>query len=153
MANVPPSRADQLALLPETGPETPMGQLLRLFWHPIALSTDLAANTARPIRVLSEDLTLYRGASGKPYLVAARCAHRCSVLHTGWIQGEQIQCMYHGWTYDGTGLCTDIPAEKQPRAKPIRIPAYPVREYAGLIFAYFGKGEAPDFGLPRKDVF
>ncbi|MDF2119393.1 Rieske 2Fe-2S domain-containing protein [Roseiarcaceae bacterium H3SJ34-1] len=153
MVETPLSRTQRIELLPQTAPDTPMGQLLRKFWHPIALSQDVPAGQARPLRVLSEDLTIYRGASGKAYLVAGRCAHRCSVLHTGWVQEEQIQCMYHGWTYDGTGLCIDIPAEKQPRSKPIRIAGYPVREYAGLLFAYLGSGEAPEFDLPKKDVF
>jgi 5,5'-dehydrodivanillate O-demethylase len=129
-----------------------MGKLLRKFWHPIALVDDLPRGKAQALRILSEDLTLYRGQSGRPYLVGGRCAHRCTVLHTGVIQGEQIRCMYHGWRYDGTGLCTDIPAEKQPRTRPIKIAGYPVHEYCGVIFAYLGEEPAPAFDLPRKDV-
>ncbi len=94
-----------------------MGTLLRKFWHPIALTDEVANGKARAVRVLGEDLTLYRGDSGQPHLVGGRCAHRCTVLHTGWVQGEQIRCMYHGWRYDETGLCTEIPAEKQPRTQ------------------------------------
>ena len=129
-----------------------MGKLLRKFWHPIALVDDLAKGKAQALRILSEDLTLYRGQSGRPYLVGGRCAHRCTVLHTGVIQGEQIRCMYHGWRYDGTGLCTDIPAEKQPRTRPIKIAGYPVHEYCGVIFAYLGEEPVPTFDLPRKHV-
>src|SRR5262245_9789319 len=88
-------------LLHQTGADTLMGQLLRKFWQPVALSTDLKAGTACPIRVLGENLTLYRGKSGRPYLIGGRCAHRCSVLHTGVIDDEQIRCMYHGWRYSG----------------------------------------------------
>jgi phenylpropionate dioxygenase-like ring-hydroxylating dioxygenase large terminal subunit len=113
-------KIDQLSLLHETSAGTPMGTLLRKFWHPIGLSHDLAPGKACPVRILSEDLTLYRGTSGKAYLVGGRCAHRCTVLHTGWVQGEDIRCMYHGWLYDGTGLCTEIPAEKRARLKPLR---------------------------------
>jgi 5,5'-dehydrodivanillate O-demethylase oxygenase subunit len=145
-------KVDQLRLLHQTGPTTPMGQLLRKFWHPIALAEEVTPETARPVRVLSEDLTLYRGQSGAPYLVGGRCAHRCTLLHTGRIEDEQIRCMYHGWRYDGTGLCTEIPAEDRPRLKPVKIAAYPVHEYCGLIFAYLGVAPAPAFDLPRKQV-
>ncbi len=129
-----------------------MGRLLRRFWHPVALSRDLAAGEARPLRVLSEDLTLYRGKSGAPYLIGGHCAHRCTVMHTGVIEDEQIRCMYHGWRYDGEGLCTDIPAEKRERLNKPRIAGYPVHEYAGLVFTYLGEAPAPAFDLPRKDV-
>lgn len=145
-------KVDQLSLLHETSAGTPMGTLLRKFWHPVGLSDEIGPGKARPVRVLSEDLTLYRGASGKAHLIGGRCAHRCTVLHTGWVQGEDIRCMYHGWLYDGTGLCTEIPAENRPRLKPVRIPGYPVHEYCGLIFAYLGEEPVPEFGLPRKHV-
>src|SRR5262245_19331208 len=143
-------KVDQFKLLTETGPDTPMGKLLRKFWHPIALGEEVAKGKARAVRVLGEDLTLYRGDSGEPHLIGGRCAHRCTVLHTGVVQGEQIRCMYHGWRYDGTGLCTEIPAEKQPRTRPIRIAGYPVHEYCGLVFAYLGEAPVPAFDLPRK---
>ena len=146
------SKVEQFKLLTETAPDTPMGRLLRKFWHPIALVDDLPRGKPQALRILSEDLTLYRGQSGRPYLVGGRCAHRCTVLHTGVVQGEQIRCMYHGWRYDGTGLCTDIPAEKQPRTRPIKIAGYPVHEYCGVIFAYLGEEPVPTFDLPRKHV-
>lgn len=145
-------KVDQFKLLTETGPATLMGRLLRTFWHPIALSAEIATCGARAVRVLGEDLTLYRGESGRLYLIGGRCAHRCTVLHTGVVQGDQIRCMYHGWRYDGTGLCTEIPAEKQPRTRPIRIAGYPVHEYCGLVFAYMGGEPVPEFDLPRKHV-
>ena len=107
---------------------------------------------AQALRVLGEDLTLYRGEGGRPYLIGGRCAHRCTVLHTGVIQGDQIRCMYHGWRYDGTGLCTDIPAEQQPRTRPIKIAGYPVHEYCGVVFAYLGEQPVPTFDLPRKHI-
>ena len=143
-------RAHRFKLLTEVGRDAPMGKLLRQFWHPIALSSDVAMGKARKVRVLGEDLTLYRGESGRPYLVAGRCAHRCTVLHTGWVEEDQIRCMYHGWRYDGTGLCTEIPAETKPRPQPVRITAYPVQEYCGLLFAYLGEAPAPEFDLPKK---
>jgi 5,5'-dehydrodivanillate O-demethylase oxygenase subunit len=148
-----PSRAERLALLTETGRTTPMGRLLRRFWQPVALAGSIASGKARRIRVLGEDLTLYRGASGRPYLVAARCAHRLTLLHTGWVEGEEIRCIYHGWRYDGTGQCTERPAEEDVGPPEVRIAAYPVQDYCGLIFAYLGEGRAPAFDLPRKSVF
>jgi 5,5'-dehydrodivanillate O-demethylase len=146
------NRAAQLKLLTQTGPETLMGRLLRRFWHPVATSATLAPGTARALRILSEDLTLYRGESGTAYVIGGRCAHRCTVLHTGWVENDQVRCMYHGWRYDGTGRCTEMPAEKNARLDLVRIAGYPVHEYAGLIFAYFGDGPAPAFELSRKAV-
>ena len=109
------NRGERLRLLTQTASDTLMGQLLRRFWHPIAISAQLAPGSARALRILSEDLTLYRGESGTPYLVGGRCAHRCTILHTGWVQDEQIRCMYHGWRYDG--------AAAAPRCRPSRIPS------------------------------
>src|SRR3974390_1755094 len=94
-------RGQRLHELTQTGPGTLMGKLLRGFWQPIAASKSLRPGTAQPLRILSEDLTLYRSERGNAYVVGARCAHRCTVLHTGWVEGEQIRCMYHGWMYDG----------------------------------------------------
>src|SRR6266508_4583112 len=91
--------------LARTGPGTLMGELLRRFWQPVAATAQVPAGWAIPIRILGEDLTLYRGESGAPHIVAARCAHRLSLLHTGWVQDDCIRCMYHGWMYDGTGQC------------------------------------------------
>lgn len=140
----------RLQFIHQTSAGTPSGRLLRTFWHPVARSETIAAGAARPLRVMGEDLTLYRGESGKPYLVGGLCAHRRTVLHTGWVEGEQIRCMYHGWRYDGTGLCTEIPAEKRARREDLRIEGYPLVEYHGLVFAYMGPGEAPPFQLPKK---
>ena len=144
--------ATSFRLLTETAPGSLMGRLLRRFWQPVALANSVAKGKARPLRILGEDLTLYRGESGRPHLIAGRCAHRCTTLHTGWVRGEEIQCMYHGWRYDGTGLCTDIPAENRARSTPVKIAGYPVHEYGDVLFAYLGEGPVPGFDLPRKDV-
>jgi 5,5'-dehydrodivanillate O-demethylase len=146
-------RGERLSALVQTAPETEMGRLLRSFWHPVYVARKLAAGKAVPVRILSEDLTLYRGESGTAHLVGAHCAHRATLLHTGWIEGERIRCMYHGWCYDGSGRCTERPAELDSGPPKIKIAGYPTREYAGLIFAYMGDGPAPEFELPRKDVF
>lgn len=152
MDDVACAPADESAL-PLTAANTLMGRLLRQFWHPVALGSDLGPGEARPLRVLSEDLTLYRGKSGAPHIIGGHCAHRCTVLHTGIVEDEQIRCMYHGWRFNAEGACTDIPAEKRARPNPPGVAGYPAREYAGLIFAYMGEAPAPEFDLPRKDVF
>lgn len=146
-------RGSRLQELAQTGPGTLMGKLLRRFWQPVAVAKDLRTGTAQPLRVFSEDLTLYRSESGRAYLVGGRCAHRLTVLHTGWVEGEQIRCMYHGWMYDGTGQCTQRPAERDEGVPKVKIVGYPVHEYAGLIFTYMGEGAAPPFELPRKPAF
>ena len=113
----------------------------------------MTAGKARAIRVMGEDLTLYRGETGEPHLVASRCPHRLTLLHTGWVQGDTVRCIYHGWTFNGEGQCTEAPAEGPETAAKIKIKAYPVREYCGLIFTWMGEGEGPPFDLPRKSEF
>jgi 5,5'-dehydrodivanillate O-demethylase len=100
---------------------------------------------------MSEDCTLYRGEGGTPHLLAFRCAHRGTQLSTGWVEGENIRCFYHGWTYDPSGQCIEQPAEPDPFCERIRIRAYPTQEYLGVIFAYLGEGQAPE--LPRYPDF
>ena len=145
--------ADRLLLLSQTGPDTDMGKLMRRFWQPVALSHAVKPGTAVPLRVMGEDLTLYRGESGRAHLVGGRCAHRLTVLHTGWVQGDEIRCIYDRWKYDGAGQCTEAPAEGPTAAARVRIAGHPVHEYCGLVFAYLGGGEAPAFDLPRKEAF
>jgi 5,5'-dehydrodivanillate O-demethylase len=147
------SLAERMRRLTQCGPGTPMGELLRRFWHPIATVETVGKGEAKPIRVMGEDLTLYRGDSGRAYLVGGHCAHRRTLLHTGWVQGEKLRCIYHGWRFDGTGQCDEAPAEGAAVAARTRIPGYALREYCGLIFAYMGAGEAPEFDLPRKAAF
>lgn len=146
-------RLDQLRLLTQTGRDTEMGKLLRMFWHPVGLSREVKRGAAIPVRTLSEDLTLYRGESGRAYLVGGHCRHRLTRLHTGWIEGERIRCAYHGWQYDGSGKCTHRPAERDQVPANCKIAGYPTHEYCGFIFAYMGEGPAPEFELPRKDPY
>jgi 5,5'-dehydrodivanillate O-demethylase len=145
--------AERLKLLHECARGTNMGTLLRKFWQPVGLSHALKSGTAKPIRILGEQLTLYRGESGRAYLVGGRCAHRLTLLHTGWIEGDRIRCMYHGWQFDGAGKCTERPAEGDTIPPDIRIAGYPLHEYGGLIFAYMGEQPTPEFELVRKEVF
>src|SRR5579883_121864 len=139
------------AELVETGPGTPMGRYLRKFWQPVAISAELAPGEKTTLRVMSEDLTMYRGQSGKPYIVAERCAHRGTALETGWVEEDCIRCLYHGWKYDGTGQCVEMPAETDSFVQKVRIRAHPARDYGGLIFAYLGSDEAPEF-FPKPEL-
>jgi 5,5'-dehydrodivanillate O-demethylase len=142
-----------------TGPGTLAGRYLRRFWQPVALAADLPAGHARPLRVMSEDFTLYRGEGGTPHLVAFRCAHRGTQLSTGWVEGDQLRCFYHGWKYDGSGQCVEMPAEDASFPPKVRIASYPTEEYLGLVFAYLGDAERGDTGafrappLPRWPEF
>lgn len=146
-------KTEQFKLLTQCAPDTEMGALLRKFWHPVALSRGVDKGQAMAVRILGEDLTLYRGESGKPYLIGGRCAHRRTVLHVGRVVGEQIRCHYHGWQYDGSGQCVRRPAEKDPGVPDVRVAGYPVHEYFGLVFAWMGELPAPAFDLPRREAF
>jgi 5,5'-dehydrodivanillate O-demethylase len=128
-----------------TGPGTLAGRYLRMFWHPVCRVQDLAPGRAAPIRIMSEDFTLYRGEGGAAHVVAFRCAHRGTQLSTGWVEGDSLRCRYHGWKYDGEGQCVEQPGEDEGFASKVRIRSYPTQEYLGLIFAYLGEGEAPPF--------
>jgi 5,5'-dehydrodivanillate O-demethylase oxygenase subunit len=132
-----------------TGPGTLAGRYMRLFWQPVQKSADLASGQTRPIRVLGEDLTLYRGEGGAAHVVAYRCAHRGTQLSTGWVEGDCIRCFYHGWKYDGTGQCVEMPAEDASFPPKVQIRGYPTQEYLGLIWAYLGDAERGDTGAFR----
>lgn len=125
--------------LVEVGRGTPMGELLRRYWHPIGLVKD-AGGTPRKIRALGEDLILFRDGQGRPGLLHARCAHRGTTLYYGKVEPAGIRCCYHGWLFDAEGRCLEQPCEPQGGAfkDKVRQPWYPVEEKYGLIFAYMG---------------
>lgn len=134
-----------------TGPNTLAGQYMRGFWHPVFVVADIEPGEARPIRIMSEHFTLYRGDSGAPHVVAFRCAHQGTQLSSGWVEGDNIRCFFHGWVYDATGQCVEQPGEWNPFCQKIRIRSYPTQEYLGLVFVYFGPGDPPP--LPRYSDF
>src|SRR5581483_3853319 len=127
--------------LSRVGPGTPVGTLLRRCWHPVAPTADLDQDPVRPVRLLGEDLVLFRDESGKLGLIAERCAHRGISLAYGIPQENGLRCAYHGWVYDTEGHIVDMPFE--PMCIPFRIQSYKVQELAGLIFAYIGPDPAP----------
>ena len=129
-----------------TGPGTLAGRYLRMFWQPVFESRKLKTGRAVPVKIMGEEFTLYRGASGEAYLTVARCPHRLTRLSIGIVEGEQLRCFYHGWKFAEDGHCVEMPAEPADvdptRA---RIQMYPTREYLGLVFAFLGDGEPPEF--------
>jgi 5,5'-dehydrodivanillate O-demethylase len=127
----------------ETKPGTIGGKYLRQFWHPVMRSVDLPPGRAKPLRLMSENYTIYRGSGGKPHLTVNRCPHRKVQLSTGWVEGDAIRCLYHGWKFDGDGRCIERPAEGTTGS--ITIETYPVEEYLGYIYAYVGGGTPPAF--------
>jgi len=128
-----------------TGPGTLAGRYMRAYWQPIYRAEDLLPGRAIPLRIMSEDFTLYRGQGGTSHLTASRCAHRGTQLSTGWVEEDSIRCRYHGWKYDGSGQCVEQPGEDGAFAQKVQIRIYPVQEYLGLIFAYLAGGEPPTF--------
>lgn len=147
------SAAEQETLT-RVGPGTPMGELLRRYWLPVAGSCEIrAGGRAAPVRLLGEDLALFRTAAGGLGLVDARCPHRGTSLAYGFADAQALRCPYHGWRFDPAGACVEIPAPGgtptlQERA---RTRAYPARELGGLVFAYLGPDPPPV--LPRYDLF
>jgi 5,5'-dehydrodivanillate O-demethylase len=129
-----------------TGPDTLAGRYLRRFWQPVYVGRKLKPGWAKPIRIMSEDLAVYRSQDGQVYCVDNRCAHRGAKLSTGWVEGSLIRCPYHGWAYGPDGQCVHQPLEPGDRyAKEIRIGGYPTREYLGLVYVYLGPGDPPEF--------
>jgi len=138
--------------LTHVGPGSPMGELLRRYWHPVGLAADASA-TPRRVRVLGEDLILFRDAAGRPGLLYPRCAHRGTSLYYGRIEDRGIRCCYHGWLYDVTGHCLEQPCEPGggERRDNVRQPWYPLDERYGLVFAYLGPPDRKPV-LPRYDA-
>ncbi|MBL8333604.1 MAG: Rieske 2Fe-2S domain-containing protein [Rubrivivax sp.] len=142
-------RPTHLAELAEVGPGTPMGELLRRYWHPIGLAADASA-TPRQLRVLGEDLILFRDGQGRPGLLHPHCAHRGTSLYYGRVEDQGIRCCYHGWLFDVQGHCLDQPCEPEggrTRHK-VRQPWYALQERYGLIWAYLGPPDKKPV-LPR----
>ena len=131
--------------LEQFGPDAPAGQYLRRFWQPVMRASELPSGRAKPIEILGERFTVYRGEGGAPHVVAFRCAHRGTQLSLGWVEGDSLRCRYHGWRFDQSGQCVEQPNEDRPFCDKVKIPTYPTREYLGLVFAYLGKGAPPPF--------
>jgi 5,5'-dehydrodivanillate O-demethylase len=128
-----------------TRPGTPGGTFMRQFWLAVERADDLLPGHTRPIRIAGEDYTLFRGRSGQAQIIAQRCPHRGAPMHLGWVEDDDIRCVYHGWKFDCSGQCIEQPAEMPGYNSKVRIKTYPTREHMGQIFGYFGEGEPPPF--------
>jgi 5,5'-dehydrodivanillate O-demethylase len=134
-----------------TGPGTLAGSFMRRFWHPVWVADELPPGHAQSVKLMGEEFTLFRGATGKLHAVGHRCPHRGTILSVGWVEDDCIRCLYHGWKFDHTGQCVEQPGEGKGYAEKVKIASYPVDEYLGLVFVYLGEGEAPP--LPRYPQF
>lgn len=146
--------AEQNRLVNEIGPGTGCGEVMRRYWQPAALTEELSGNRpAKAIRLLGEDLVLFRTESGGYGLVGRRCPHRGADLCFGRLEDGGLRCTFHGWLFDEKGRCLEQPAEPAGSnfRNKIRHTAYPCEERNGVIFAYMGPGEPPPF--PAFDCF
>lgn len=140
-------------LLTRVGPGTPAGELLRRYWQAVAVAAELTEEQPiKAIKILDEELVVYRDKQGRYGLVGEHCPHRMASLAFGRVDEEGIRCPYHGWKFDGSGKCLEQPAEPEGSTfkDRIRHRAYPVEKLGGLIFAYLGPEPKPL--LPRWDV-
>ena len=148
-------------IVTNTNRGTPLGELFRRFWLPVALSQELPGPDCAPmrVRVMGEDLIAFRDSDGRPGLVDAYCPHRGAPIFFGRNEENGIRCVYHGWKFDVTGACVDLPnaPEGETFKNKVQITAYPCEDKGDLIWAYMGPAEKkppfPDFEwtkLPRS---
>jgi 5,5'-dehydrodivanillate O-demethylase len=136
------------ALMSQTGRGTPMGELLRRYWMPVAGASEFDRTSVKAIRLFGEDLVLYRDLSGTYGLVDRHCPHRRADLSYGFVESCGLRCNYHGWLFNEAGRCVEQPfddiANPDVRYRDkVTIPSYPVLEHAGLLWAYLGPQPAP----------
>src|SRR5438270_9179589 len=142
-------------ILCRVGPGTPMGDVFRQYWLPAIRSDELPAPDCPPLRVrlLGENLIAFRTTSGEVGLIQNACPHRGASLFFGRNEEEGLRCVYHGWKFDVTGQCLDMPsepAESNFRTK-IKATAYRTHERHGIIWAYLGSREVPP-ALPELEA-
>ncbi len=144
---------EQNELLTRTDPGTPCGKLMRQYWQPIALAEELKPSTPLPVRILGENLVLFKDDQGRVGVVQRRCPHRGADLSYGRVEDGGLRCIYHGWLFGVTGKCLAQPGEPASRSFADRLQtiSYPCREVAGLILVYMGGGDPPP--LPNYPFF
>jgi len=146
--------AEHNRLVTETGPGTPCGALMRRYWQPAALADELdGPRPLVPVRLLGEDLVLFRDDAGRLGLIGRRCPHRGVDLKFGRLEDGGLRCPFHGWLLDVNGRCLEQPAEPADSTfhTKIRHTAYPCVERNGIVFAWMGGGAPPP--LPGYDCF
>ena len=145
-------------IVTRVGPGTPMGELMRRYWQPVLLSWELPGPDCPPVRVrlLGEDLVAFRDTSGRVGLLEEWFAHRRTSLWLGRNEEDGLRCVFHGWKYDVTGQCVDMPNElpEYDVKDKVRVVSYPTQELGGAIWAYLGPKEAqppaPNFEWTRQ---
>jgi 5,5'-dehydrodivanillate O-demethylase len=140
-------------LLTRVGPGTPCGELLRRYWWPVAPVQELSdEQSTRFVRLLGEDLVLWKDKSGNVGLMQDHCAHRGASLMYGRVEERGISCAYHGWLFNTAGDCLECPAEPAGSLfhLTVKMRAYPVQSFVGLYWAYLGPLPAPE--IPRYDI-
>src|SRR5213594_1072977 len=146
---------DDNELLCRIGPGTPMGNLMRQYWVPAALSSELPEPDGAPLRVrlLGEDLIAFRVSSGAVGLIQNSCPHRGASLFYGRNEAEGLRCVYHGWKFDVTGRCVDMPNEPEESnfKQKVRARAYPCRDVNGVLWTYMGPRETAP-ALPAFEI-
>lgn len=145
---------EQNDLITRIGPGTGAGNVLRHYWQPAALSDEIAARRpVVPVRLLGEDLVLFRDNNGELGLIGRHCPHRGADLCYGRREDNGLRCPFHGWHFDRSGQCVEQPGEPEGSRmhENIRTTSYPVIEKNGIIFAYMGPGDPPPF--PAFDCF
>jgi len=146
--------AEENDLLTRIGPGTPAGELFRRYWLPFAVAKELnEENPTKFVRLLGEDLVLFRDKSGNVGLLGDHCSHRGASLLYGRVEERGIACAYHGWLYDTHGNCLETPAEPADSLfrLTVRQKAYPVQRFLDLYWAYMGPEPVPV--LPRYDLW
>src|SRR5487761_1654797 len=142
-------------LITRVGPGTPIGALLRQYWIPALMSSELPEPDGRPVRarLLGEDLIAFRATSGQIGMIENHCAHRGASLYFGRNEEDGLRCVYHGWKYDADGNCVDMPNEPAESNFKSRIKAttYPCQEAAGIVWTYMGPRETPP-PMPRLEA-
>jgi 5,5'-dehydrodivanillate O-demethylase len=130
---------------------TPMGELLRRYWHAVGGTAEMTDVWTKRVRLLGEDLVLYRDRTGRFGLIAEFCPHRRASLAYGIPERDGIRCPYHGWKFDRSGACLDMPNEPAGSTfgERVRTDGYPVREIGGMLYAYLGPLPVPE--LPQLD--
>ena len=138
--------AEENHLLTQIGPRTRCGELLRRYWQPVALSEELPEGGAPvKVKILTEELVLFRDDQGRVGLLGLNCSHRGTDLTYGRVEDGGLRCLYHGWLYDVAGRCLEQPGEAGggEHRDAIHHPAYPCAESGGIIFTYMGPGVPP----------
>lgn len=145
--------AEQNDQLTEVAAGTPMGELLRRYWYPVAFTRELEEFPVRRTRLLGEDLALFRTSDGRYGVLPEHCPHRKASLAYGVVEPEGLRCPYHGWLFDHEGSCLEQPAERAETnfKDRVRAAAGVAQELGGLVWVYLGPAPAPE--LPRFDVF